>query len=166
MPHAGIVLGVTVALAAGCEPEPSSPFPDGFPEGWTEAREACTLSHDHDLTYIRVYANELAYGPYTTFEGAYPPGAMLLKQLFYDEDCRDLVGFVTMEKLPEGTQRVDFDWRWRRFDARGEEIVDPRRIPDTCITCHHWHCAAPPYGWDLTCSQEGLEPPTPFPGGG
>ncbi len=152
-----------VVGALGCGPAPVLP-PDVEPEAWIEARPPCTLSHDHDLAFIRVWASPAAHGPYTTFEGAYPPGASLLKAMYADEGCDELIGFVTMEKLEEGRAPEDMDWGWHRFDEDGAEVVNPRRIPSTCVDCHVWHCGELPYGWDLTCSQDGLEPLGPAPG--
>lgn len=157
---ARLVMMMMLLCGSGCGPEPEpDPFPEGFPEEWTEARVPCRLSHDHDLTYIRVFADELAYAPYTTFESPYPPGARILKALYYDEQCEELLGYVTMEKLAAGESPDHFDWRWREFNAEGVENDDRRRIPDTCIDCHAWHCPEPPYGWDLTCEEDGPEPP-------
>lgn len=154
------MFGIGVALALGqCGPSEPGSFPPGEPGEWVEAREPCKLSHDHDLSFIRVWADEGALGPYQDFQTPYPVGARLLKGLYRDERCEELIGYVTMEKLEAGAAPEAMDWRWRRFRANGEEVVDPRRIPYTCVDCHAWHCGEPPYGWDLTCSREGLEPP-------
>jgi hypothetical protein len=155
-----LVLAVSVL---GCGPEGAFP-PEMDPDAWIEARPPCTLSHDHDLTYIRVWADPAAHPIYTTFDGAYPAGATLLKGMYRDEECEELVGFVTMVKLEPGSAPEDMDWDWRRYDETGHEMVNPRRIPSTCVDCHVWHCGEQPYGWDLTCSQEGVEPPGPPPG--
>lgn len=146
-----------------CGPASSFP-PDVEPDAWTEARyPSCTLSHDHDLTFIRVFANDSALEPYTTFDAPYPEGAALLKGLYRDEECSELVGFVTMEKLTLGSSPDTMDWDWRRFDEAGAEVVNPRQIPSRCVDCHAWHCGELPYGWDMTCSREGIEPPGPPP---
>ena len=150
------------AVAGSC----GDPFPPASDPGWVEVRTPCTLSHDHDLTYIRVWADPLAHDPYTNLGSSpYPVGATLLKGMYRDERCEQLVSWVTMEKLPEGTAPEEYDWDWHRFDDDGSEIIDPRRIPYTCIDCHAWHCAEPPYGFDLSCTPNGPEPITPPPGG-
>lgn len=155
-------LSLLAPLVAACGP--SDPFPPGTEDDWLEAREPCRLSHDHDLTYIRVWADDAAYSVYTTQEGEYPVGARLLKGMYRDELCEELFAYVTMEKLPAGTSSETWDWDFRRYDAMGNEIVNPRRIPSTCVDCHAWHCPEPPYGLDLTCAQGGPEPPGPPPG--
>lgn len=157
---AAVVLGV---FAIACGPQTAFP-PEVEPDVWIESRPPCTLSHDHDLTFIRVWTDGAAHGPYTTFEGAYPVGARLLKGMYRDEQCEELIAFVTMEKLEPGTSPETQDWDFRRFDAAGTEVIDRRRIPSTCVDCHTWHCGELPYGWDLTCSQEGIEPPGLPPG--
>ncbi len=153
---------ISVVAVAACGP--NDPFPPGAEEDWTEARSGCRLSHDHDLTYVRVWADEGALAPYTSQEGSYPVGARLLKGMYRDEQCEELFGYVTMEKLAEGTSPETWDWDFRRFDAQGSELINPRRIPSTCVDCHTWHCFEPPYGLDLTCAEDGPEPPGPPPG--
>lgn len=155
------LLATTAVL--GCGPAPAFP-PDVEPDAWIESRPPCTVSHDHDLSYIRVWTDAAAHEHYTTFEGAYPPGATLLKGMYADAECEELIGFVTMEKLEHGAAPENMDWDWHRFDATGAEVLNPRRIPSTCVDCHLWHCGELPYGWDLTCSQEGLQPPGLPPG--
>lgn len=156
------VLLLLLALAVGsCGPEDPAPgpFPADYERTWSEARERCTLSHDHELRYIRVFANDAALGPYSRQDAPYPPGAALLKAEYDDPDCSELLSFVLMEKLAPGTTPPDeHDWTWRRFDAQRREIVDRRAIPSTCIDCHAWHCEEPPYGWDYTCPPGSIEP--------
>lgn len=150
-----VVTAVTLACA--------EPFPPDRESGWIEARTPCTLSHDHDLTYIRVWTDEAAFGPYLRHDAPYPAGATLLKGMYRDERCEELHGWVTMVKLAEGSDPENHDWEWRRFRADGSELEDPRRIPYSCIDCHVWHCAELPYGWDLTCNRDGPEPEGPPP---
>ncbi len=150
-------------VATGCpgpDPiEPSADFPADFPAAFREARTPCTLSHDHELRYIRVYADDAAYEAYRQQDRPYPVGARLLKVEYDDEACTELLDYVLMERLETGSRPEELDWEWRRFDALRRDIVDRRRIPATCIDCHDWHCARPPYGWDYTCPEGGMEPP-------
>lgn len=151
-----------VVVALGCDPEPDpgdAPFPADYERAWTEAREACTLSHDHELRYIRVFANDSALGPYSRQDAPYAPGAALLKAEYADPDCAELLSYVYMEKLEPGIgPPEEHDWSWRRFDAERREVIDRRFIPQTCIDCHAWHCEDAPYGWDYTCPPGSIEP--------
>lgn len=153
---------VALALVAlGCGPPAGdAPFPADYESSWREARDACTISHDHELRYIRVFTDDLAFGPYTRQDGPYPAGARLLKAEYDDPDCTELLSFVLMEKQePGSTPSDEHDWSWRRFDPDRREVHDPRQIPFTCIDCHEWHCAEAPYGWDYTCPPGSPEPP-------
>ena len=158
-----IVLVLFVLVA--CDPDPppgDAPFPADYEASWTEARETCTLSHDHELRYIRVFANDGALGPYSRRDAPYAPGAALLKAEYADPDCTELLSYVYMEKLEPGIGPVEeHDWSWRRFDPDRREVFDPRFIPATCIDCHAWHCEDPPYGWDYTCPPGSPEPTMP-----
>jgi hypothetical protein len=149
-----------LALAPGCPgPVDDSPFPLDFETEWTEARTPCTLSHDHELTYIRVFADDAALGPYTLNVEPYPVGARLLKVEYTDEACTDVLDYVMMERLAEGSAPADLDWRWLRFDRERRLVTERRFEPETCINCHTCHCGALPYGWQFTCSIAGIEPP-------
>jgi hypothetical protein len=155
------LIAVMTTAAFGCG---ADPFPPESEPGWIEARTpACVLSHDHDLTFIRVWTDEGAHQPYVQQAGVYPVGARLLKGLYRDEDCLDLTGWVTMEKLAEGSAPELYDWDWQRFRADGSVLDDPRRVPYGCVDCHVWHCEEPPYGNDLTCNPNGPEPIGPRP---
>ncbi|WP_169791672.1 cytochrome P460 family protein [Sandaracinus amylolyticus] len=154
-------LVVIAMISLSCrEPDPDDgPFPTDYERAWTEARDGCTLSHDHELRYIRVFANDGALGPYTQQDAPYPVGAALLKAEYDDPECTELLSFVLMEKLEAGTTPTEeHDWTWRRFDAQRREVFDRRAIPTTCIDCHAWHCEEPPYGWDYTCPPGSIEP--------
>ncbi len=150
---------LSIALVS-CGPPPSdAPFPEDYEASWREARDACTISHDHELRYIRVFTNEAAFEPYTLHEQPYPVGATLLKAEYDDPDCTELLSYVLMEKLAPGAAPPDeFGWSWRRFDPDRREVHDARTIPFTCIDCHEWHCAEAPYGWDYTCPPGAPEP--------
>ena len=155
-----LVLALSV-LALGCErprPHDDAPFPEDFETSWTEARTPCTLSHDHELTYIRVFADALALAPYTERVEPYPTGARLLKVEYADEGCTEIRDYVVMERLESGSAPADLDWRWLRYDDQRRLVTDRRFEPDRCINCHTCHCAVPPYGWQFTCSLDGLEP--------
>lgn len=158
MHHGRAACTLALLIAIGCGP--GVEIPADF-EGYTEARTPCVLSHDHSLRYVRVFADDDALGPYTRADAPYPTGARLLKAEYDDDACSELLGYVLMTKLEPGTASFDRDWDWARFDAEGQRISDPRFIPSTCVDCHTWHCAAPPYGWDFTCTEGAPEPPPP-----
>lgn len=147
------------ALVASCAPEP---FPTDYATRWRETRLPCQISHDHELRYVRVFADDGAYAPYTTGVGSFPPGATLLKAEYNDPACTELLSYVLMVKLePGSTPTEEHDWTWQRFDRDRSEVHDPRFIPQTCLDCHDYHCAAPPYGNDYTCTPGAAEPPMP-----
>jgi hypothetical protein len=150
-----------VLLVSGC-PAPDAPFPPDYETRWREARVPCQLSHDHELRYVRVFADEAAYGPYTTGTGTFPVGATLFKAEYDDPACTEVLSYVLMVKEePGSTPPEEHDWSWRRFDPDRHEVIDPRAIPTTCIDCHDYHCAAPPYGNDFTCTPGAPEPMRP-----
>lgn len=156
----GAAAVAAVALLVGCPgPEDDGPFPVDFETEWTEARTSCTLSHDHELTYVRVFADPLALAPYTERVEPYPTGARILKVEYLDEDCTEIIDYVMMERLENGAAPADLDWRWLRFDVDRNLVTDRRTEPERCIDCHTCHCGEPPYGWELTCSLDGMEPP-------
>src|SRR5262245_13850877 len=143
------VLSCLGASLVACTPEP--PFPADYEARWREARTPCQLSHDHELRWVRVFANELAFDPYTLHDRPYEPGAILLKAEYNDRACRELLSYVVMERLPAGTTAPgEHDWTWRRFGPDRREILDDGAIPFVCVDCHDWHCRELPYGWDYT----------------
>jgi hypothetical protein len=148
-----------IALLSTCGP-PEPPFPVDYETQWREARPPCELSHDHELRWVRVFANELAFDPYTRHDRPYQPGAILLKAEYDDRACAEVVSYVVMERLPNGTTPPgEHDWTWRRFGPDRREIEDDPTIPFVCVDCHDWHCRELPYGWDYTCVPDGIEPP-------
>lgn len=149
---------ITLGALAGCPGPSDEPFPEDYETSWTEARTRCTLSHDHELRYIRVFVNDLALEAYTTREERYPPGAALLKAEYDDPDCTSLIDYVLMERLGPGEAPENLEWRWERYDPERNIMTDRRFEPETCINCHVCHCGAPPYGWQLTCPEGAPEP--------
>jgi len=147
-----------LVLSIGCGPS-GEPFPRDYETRWREARTPCVLSHDHELRYVRVFADDAALDPYVTGAGAFPPGATLLKAEYDDPECTELLSYVLMEKLEPGASPPgEHDWTWRRFDPDRTEVDDPRFIPSTCIDCHDYHCREAPYGNDYTCTPGAPEP--------
>ncbi len=143
--------------ALGCDPP--RPFPADYETRWRETRVPCQISHDHALRYVRVFADDAAFAPYTTGVGDYPTGATLLKAEYDDPECSELLAYVVMVKLEPGSGVPgEHDWTWRQFEPDLTEVHDLRLIPTTCIDCHDYHCAAPPLGNDYTCTPGAPEP--------
>jgi hypothetical protein len=149
-------LAAALAFASACVedgPEPPAPvFPPDAAQTWTEMRD-CRFSHEHELRRIRVFANELAEGPYAALseEVPYPVGAVLVKAEYDDENCAELIGWTAMRKEPAGTWPEGNDWTWQDLDV-AMNVEDEGSLPQ-CIGCHTDHCA-PPFGYDLTCAEE------------
>ena len=157
MPYSLAWMTLLAILGAGCASDP--PFPRDYETRWRETRLPCQISHDHELRYVRVFADDAAHAPYTTGVGAFPVGATLLKAEYDDPSCSELLSFVLMVKLEPGVGPAEeHDWTWQRFDPDLTEVHDPRFIPTTCIDCHDYHCAAPPLGNDYTCTPGAPEP--------
>ena len=153
---------VTVLSLGGtaCEPAdpgPPAPFPADYESSWTETRDPCRLSHDHQLRYIRVFADELAAPSHLDLGQPYPVGAKLLKAEYDDEACESLVSFVVMEKLRAGADPVNYDWDWSRWSPGREYLDRPDEVPRLCVGCHEYHCSELPFGYDLSCAPD-LEP--------
>lgn len=122
-------------------------------EAYREARP-CAFSHDHELIFVRVLADPLAYDTYTRFEEPYPVGATIVKLSYDDEECTDLVDYTAMKKLATGQNPEGGDWWWQRV-ALDRSVVE-EGAPVSCLDCHREHCS-PPYGYDLTCKPEASE---------
>jgi hypothetical protein len=158
-------VGAAALLLVACGPDPASPpFPRDYETAWTETRPPCRFNHDHELRYIRTFGDALAAEPHIRIgDLGFPEGATLLKVEYADDRCTELLSYVTMTKLAPGTGRATAGWRWQRWTPSRREVDDPRRIPDTCVNCHTYHCERPPFGFDYACAP-GMEP-EPLDGG-
>src|SRR5690606_32407663 len=88
--HRGLLFGALSLSLLACTPNGGgdagpdgglrSPpvFPADFAETYTVARP-CFLTHEHELRYVQVFADALAYPTYTEFEDPYPVGATIVK---------------------------------------------------------------------------------------
>lgn len=163
------VVSAAFALAlAACDAPPGS-IEVLVPEdltGWTEMRD-CRFTHEHELRYIRVLADDLAVEPYAALspEKPYPVGARMVKIEYFDKDCTELLGMTAYRKEPPGYWPEGHDWRWQNLDAERHVIEDGKVI--RCVTCHEGHCTPkeqarpgraycdyPNCGYDLTCGEE------------
>jgi hypothetical protein len=136
---------------------PQPIFPENVAD-WQEGR-ACMFSHEHELRTIRVVTDEAAAVPYQALDAQnpYPVGATLVKLEFDDENCKELLGYTAMQKLPRGGTEVGSDWRWQRVDVE-RNVVEDGLLP-RCVSCHEQHCTWPICGYercgfDLTCGTE------------
>lgn len=120
-------------------------------ETFTEVRD-CRQSIDHDLTFIRVFADAAALAPYASREEPFPAGALVVKVEYADDACADRSGFTAMQKRATGEDADAGDWRWQRATGDGE--VTESGAPARCIACHR-ACGQPPGGYDWTCAEEG-----------
>lgn len=148
---AAVVVGCTPATGGEEDAGPAlgPPVFDDI-STWTEVRD-CRGSHEHELRFIRVFANALALENYDIWDKPYLVGSTLVKLEYYDEGCQELVGYTAMEKLEEGKNPPGYDWWWQKLDEN--KRVTAEGAPFNCIDCHRFHCE-PPYGYDLTCAEE------------
>lgn len=121
-------------------------FPDDVETAFTEVRD-CRNSIEHDLVFIRVFADELAHDPYTTHDGGFPEGATVVKAEYADDGCTDLVGYTAMQKLVAGASPDALDWRWQEADANRRVSRDGALLQ--CIGCHE-RCEG---GYDGACTE-------------
>jgi hypothetical protein len=143
---------IVVALLAGCgdDTAPGEPFfPADYRGTYVEVRN-CRQSADHDLHMIRVLADPLAVGPYTTRDAGIPEGAVLVKEEydFGDFDCTGpIVKFTASRRLAPESAPDDLDWEWQRLDPSREVVFEesPR-----CVACHTG--CEPPDGYEGTCA--------------
>ncbi|MBT9560212.1 MAG: hypothetical protein IV100_29555 [Myxococcales bacterium] len=139
---------------------PTPLFPENFQDEFTVARD-CRHSHEHDLRYIKVWANDLAKEPYATLSADVPylPGATLVKLEYDDEDCTTLLGYTVMYREAPPYSPGTFNWHWQRLDAERQVLEDGPQIP-RCIACHSTHCTPPRgAGFELTCVDDAAPPP-------
>lgn len=131
----------------GVAPVAAPLFPADVEEAFEEARD-CRRSIDHDLSFVRVFADATAHGPYTTRAEPFPAGATLVKVQYADEECVDVVGFVAMQKRVTGEAPDSGDWIWQRASA--ERGVLEHGDLQSCVFCHSGCNVAGGYDWTCT----------------
>ena len=141
-------LGLVVSCGDGKPVEPAA-FPPEFRSTYQEVRD-CRFSLEHDLMHIRVWASPDAVDVYLNRVGLFPAGAILVKEEFDEDDteCRELVDYTAMIRLPLDSAPADLDWRWQRASPDFAVIEDDVR---GCPMCHI-DCGAPPAGYEGTCA--------------
>lgn len=150
-------IAVALALTAACTSEPvvhtvDVIFPTDAPTAWRQVRD-CRHSHEHDLNYVRVVANDLAYDRYLKWDAPFPVGATLLKLEYDDAACSHLVRYTAMQKREKGADPDRGDWHWQATSP--QRTVDDNASISFCVGCHTAHCRDDNgTGFDLTCAEE------------
>ena len=146
-----VIAGVMAAALSGCA-EPDSGvdplFPESYQTDWSMVRD-CRRSIEHDLSYVRIWADEAAAAPYQAREGTLPVGSTLLKEEFDDEECTDLIGFTLMRR-EEGFAPTRGDWHWQEVTFDREVVLDGAEF--TCFHCHA-DCGGMDTAFDWTCAE-------------
>lgn len=140
-------------LAGGCADGPSAApqpaFPADYADSYVEVRN-CRKSADHELEQVRVLADPDAIGPYRDRAGAFPEGAIVLKEQYdaSDTTCSGPIAqWTVMQKDNETSARGG--WNWQRVAA------DRRVLETDAASCHGCHASctgAPQPGYDFTCA--------------
>ena len=145
--------GALALLIAGCadtpSPSPSPVFPADYADRYVEVR-SCRKSADHELEQVRVLVDPDALGPYEDRAGAFPDGAIVLKEQYEASDTTcsgPIAQWTVMQKNGEASERLG--WDWQRVEAT-------RRVLETntqsCHGCHAGCSGAPQAGYDFTCA--------------
>ncbi len=152
-----LAVGVALCAGLGCTSEPTTPAPEAIfpaeaPTSWRQVR-SCRHSHEHELNYIRVVANDLAHDRYLHWDAPFPVGATLLKLEYSDAACQQLVRYTAMRKLAKGADVARGDWQWQATSPTF--VVDTEAAIKVCVACHQSHCRDDDgTGFDLTCAEE------------
>jgi hypothetical protein len=147
------VFAVLLAACGGDDGGGGEPpvFPKTYATDYTEVRN-CRFSLDHDLRRIRVLASPDAVTPYQQRAAPFPVGSVVLK-VEYDEDdtacAMPPIGFTAMQRLADGTDATNLDWKWQELDG-DFKTLDDRPIA-RCANCHK-QCGDPPEGYMGTCT--------------
>ncbi len=112
-------------------------FPEDYRAAYTLVRD-CQLSIEHDVTMIRVWANDAARDAYLAEQNPLPVGSILVKEEFIGGTCDDdgdLFQWRAMRKAVEGVDDSDGDtWQWQRVSAVDRSVAANDKA--TCISCH------------------------------
>jgi len=163
------VLGAAALLSGGlpgCGPNGAEPHtepaiifdPKKVEKSFVEV-VPCRHSHEHDLRYVRSYADPTSaqifkdcvlLGPPTCRHAGFPKGSLLVKYEYETEACdaTDLVSYTATLRLADDSFPEGLDWHWQR--ATPELKVTDDGAPPVCLNCHIEHCS-PPNGFDMHC---------------
>lgn len=152
-PASWLLCAFGAALCACGESGPAyeSLLAESYPTGFAAMRP-CRPSSDHDLTNVKIFADQTAAPTYLDRMGEFPVGSVVVKEE-YDLDDTACTGpvvlWTVMSKLAAGTSTLTSDWRWQRI-GRDRKVAtqDEKR----CINCHA-DCGGPPFGYNGTCSE-------------
>lgn len=93
------------------------------------------IESDAHRAFIDVYVNDLAKTPYISTASSFPPGAFIVKPLYFDESRRSIARLVIMMKMEPGYDPKNNDWWYGVYDQNGMEGWYQGRI-GSCIRCH------------------------------
>jgi len=130
-------LAASAGLLAGCfqdsTAQHSAFLPLGYPTSFTQVR-TCRAVADHGLAYERVFANDVAAGPYAAGLYPLPAGSVVAAEQHGDPSCTSLTGFYLMAKENPGYDPANHDWHWQRLDFNQRVLEDGRLT--SCSSCH------------------------------
>lgn len=113
---------------------------------YTEVRD-CRSSIEHELVFVRVFADELAHEPYMTHDGGFPEGAIVVKVEYSDDGCTDVAGYTAMKRLADGADPEALDWHWQEANENQKVFADGALL--RCVGCHE-RCEG---GYEATCTE-------------
>ncbi|HEY4055615.1 MAG TPA: cytochrome P460 family protein [Kofleriaceae bacterium] len=147
------LLLITLLGACGSDPDPGAPseLPADYLASYTQVRD-CRLSIDHDLNFIRVLAAPDALDVYNSRTGAFPVGAVVVKEQFGEDDdtCSGTpIRWTVMKKLDGSETPDDLGWTWQQLGKKMK--VDSDADIERCTSCHA-DCGKAPDGYDGTCT--------------
>jgi hypothetical protein len=146
-----------VAGASSCaDDSPSGPVPTpafsaDYAATYTEVRD-CRSSTEHDLSRVRVLADQAALAPYQGRDADFPVGSVVLKEEHDDSDCSGVpIRWTVMTRLAPGSSPATLDWHWQDVDAQRQVKTEN---DSRCVGCHTG-CGVPPDGYLGTCTVVG-----------
>ena len=132
-------------------------FPADYATTFKEVRPCrAQASPDHDLHYVRILADPAAFAPYTKRDAAFPVGAVVLKEEYENEGCKDLVLWTAMRQEAAGYDATTGDWHWQEVGK--DRAVTADGVVKRCASCHRAGNPDAPNdqtGYRFTCSWPG-----------
>jgi hypothetical protein len=128
--------------------EDAASFPADYDASYVEVRD-CRKSADHELEFVRILADPMALGPYMDRAGAFPDGAVVLKEQYdpADDSCSGpITQWTVMTKRAAASEHLGWDFQRVTADRRVVETNTP-----SCFGCHQG-CSGTPTGYDSTCA--------------
>lgn len=143
-----------LAAVGGCsdpDPEPGTPaaFPADYADSYVEVRD-CRKSADHELEHVRVLAAPDAAEAYQNRSGAFPDGAVVLKEQYdaSDDTCSGPIAQWTVMQKDAAADHL-LGWRWQRVDG-ARRVIEENTA--SCVSCHSACTGASGVGYDATCA--------------